>query len=249
MLSFFRSIRRSLISEGKTSKYIRYAVREFLLIVAGILVALQVQTWNEGRKLEDDRRELIENLKADFQANHESLNTSVNRIGEILPNLDLFLEIAGNDTSGVEVETLQSLARSGFRAIDYQPALSAYETALSSGSYGLLEDSELEALFVDFEHHYSEFVGMSEIHDELNFTGKVADLRQNLGSLRVLTRGYEAQPEIFRLSDMEQRELLSSKEVYSIFETKRTIRLRQQSDLRSMKETTEQILAALESLD
>jgi adenine/guanine phosphoribosyltransferase-like PRPP-binding protein len=55
MLSFFRSIRRSLISEGKTSKYIRYAVREFLLIVAGILVALQVSDWNGRRKLEQGR--------------------------------------------------------------------------------------------------------------------------------------------------------------------------------------------------
>lgn len=50
MLRFFRSIRRSLISEGKTVKYIKYAVGEFLLIVAGILVALQIQNWNEGRK-------------------------------------------------------------------------------------------------------------------------------------------------------------------------------------------------------
>ena len=59
---FFRSIRQSLLSEGKTAKYLKYAVGEFLLIVAGILVALQIQNWNEERKIKQDRRELIEYL-------------------------------------------------------------------------------------------------------------------------------------------------------------------------------------------
>ena len=55
MLRVFSSIRKSLINEGKTVRYFKYAVGVFLLIVAGILVALQIQNWNEGRKLEQDR--------------------------------------------------------------------------------------------------------------------------------------------------------------------------------------------------
>ena len=65
----FPSIRRSLLNEGKTVKYLKYAFGEFVLVVLGILVAFQVNNWNEGRKLELVRLELIENLKADFQVN------------------------------------------------------------------------------------------------------------------------------------------------------------------------------------
>ena len=83
MLSFFRSIRQSLLNEGKTWKYMKYAVGEFLLIVAGILVALQIQTWNENRKLAQDRRELIENLIEEFQANLAELDEIIETTLEI----------------------------------------------------------------------------------------------------------------------------------------------------------------------
>ena len=50
MIKFFRNIRRSLLSEGKTSKYLKYAVGEIVLVVIGILIALQINNWNEHRK-------------------------------------------------------------------------------------------------------------------------------------------------------------------------------------------------------
>lgn len=50
MLRFFRSIRRGLIKEGKTSKYFKYAIGEFVLEVLGILTALQINNWSERRK-------------------------------------------------------------------------------------------------------------------------------------------------------------------------------------------------------
>ena len=71
MLRLFSNIRKSLINEGRTSRYVRYAVGEFLLIVAGILVALQIQNWNEERKQEQERRELIEGLITDFRTNRQ----------------------------------------------------------------------------------------------------------------------------------------------------------------------------------
>ena len=69
MFRFFRPLRRNLLNEGKTLKYLKYAVGEVLLVVIGILIALSVNNWNEDRKLELDRLELIESLKVDFQYN------------------------------------------------------------------------------------------------------------------------------------------------------------------------------------
>mgnify|MGYP000716079377 CR=1 FL=1 len=50
MIKFFRNIRRRLWSESKFSKYLLYAVGEIILVVIGILIALQINNWNEQRK-------------------------------------------------------------------------------------------------------------------------------------------------------------------------------------------------------
>ena len=68
MIKFFRNIRQNLIMENKTSKYIKYAIGEIVLVVIGILIALQINTWNEARKdrafevkmLHEVRNELIQ---------------------------------------------------------------------------------------------------------------------------------------------------------------------------------------------
>ena len=60
MIKFFRNIRRKLATENKAVSYLRYAIGEIVLVVIGILIALQVNNWNENRKL---NRKTITNLK------------------------------------------------------------------------------------------------------------------------------------------------------------------------------------------
>ena len=50
MINFFRKIRRKLADDNKPIKYMRYAVGEIVLVMVGILLALQVNNWNEERK-------------------------------------------------------------------------------------------------------------------------------------------------------------------------------------------------------
>ena len=51
MIGFFRRIRKKFADDNKPMKYMRYAIGEIVLVVLGILIALQINTWNEGRKL------------------------------------------------------------------------------------------------------------------------------------------------------------------------------------------------------
>ena len=50
MLRFFRNIRKELAAENKVTAYLRYAIGEIILVVIGILIALQINNWNERRK-------------------------------------------------------------------------------------------------------------------------------------------------------------------------------------------------------
>lgn len=69
MLKFFRNIRKKLLAEGKTVNYLKYAIGEIFLVVIGILIALQVNNWNEDRKDLQLRKKysiaLINDLMAD----------------------------------------------------------------------------------------------------------------------------------------------------------------------------------------
>ena len=49
MIKFFRKIRQQLLSQNKLSKYLFYAIGEILLVVIGILIALQINNWNQNR--------------------------------------------------------------------------------------------------------------------------------------------------------------------------------------------------------
>ena len=49
MIKIFRSIRKKLIEQDKVRKYLLYAIGEIFLVVVGILIALQVNNWNENR--------------------------------------------------------------------------------------------------------------------------------------------------------------------------------------------------------
>jgi hypothetical protein len=73
MLRFFRQIRQRLLTDNKFSKYLLYAVGEILLVVIGILIALQVNNWNEERIERKSQVKLLKELKADLEDNLEEI--------------------------------------------------------------------------------------------------------------------------------------------------------------------------------
>ena len=68
MIQFLRRIRKNLLTNNKFSKYLLYAIGEILLVVIGILLALQLNTWNENQRARADEKNLLENLFEDLNA-------------------------------------------------------------------------------------------------------------------------------------------------------------------------------------
>ncbi|MFC3879819.1 DUF6090 family protein [Algoriphagus namhaensis] len=66
MISFFRHIRQKLLSQNRVTRYLIYALGEILLVVIGILIALQVNNWNEDRKAKIQSLSYLEEFKKDL---------------------------------------------------------------------------------------------------------------------------------------------------------------------------------------
>ena len=67
MVKFFRKIRQQLLQENRFSKYLLYAIGEIVLVVIGILIALQIDNWNENRKLEAKTQNYYKQILEDLQ--------------------------------------------------------------------------------------------------------------------------------------------------------------------------------------
>lgn len=90
MIKLFRNIRKNLISEGKTGKYFKYAIGEIVLVVIGILIALQINNWNENRKIQIQEIKLLSDLHLElkktldeFQVGMEFIKITIEDINRI----------------------------------------------------------------------------------------------------------------------------------------------------------------------
>lgn len=74
MLTFFRRIRKGLLDGGATRKYLIYAIGEILLVMIGILLALQVNNWNEARKLRVQEVKVYREIKNELEISVLKIN-------------------------------------------------------------------------------------------------------------------------------------------------------------------------------
>jgi len=78
MIKFFRHIRKSLLTENKFSKYLLYAIGEITLVVIGILIALQINNWNEKLKIQNTEISTLKELKSALEISKQNLISLVN---------------------------------------------------------------------------------------------------------------------------------------------------------------------------
>ena len=84
MIKFFRRLRQELIVHNNFSKYLLYAIGEIVLVVIGILIALQINNWNEEQKLKTIELKLLEELyttiEGDLELNAENIRNNESAI-------------------------------------------------------------------------------------------------------------------------------------------------------------------------
>jgi len=95
MINFFRKIRRQLANENQFFKYSRYAIGEIVLVVVGILIALQINNWNEDRQIKATLRLKLESLIHNLEDDKQNLNDQKEQLRFKIHALQHLLTLAG----------------------------------------------------------------------------------------------------------------------------------------------------------
>lgn len=153
MFTLFRRIRQKLIASGSITKYLLYATGEILLVVIGILIALQINNWNETNKMDSMVSQALSEIREDLVQDTLILQSRIT------------LQIAELDaqTRIVDALTHQTLNEEAHRS-DLGKLMLVRETVLLRNGYDYLKElgiSKLnrpelrQALLQYYEHDYA----------------------------------------------------------------------------------------------
>jgi len=164
MIKFFSKIRYNLMEQNKTGKYLKYAIGEIILVMIGILLALQVNNWNEHRKAKEKEVKLLIELKDDLLETKNDLLTDIEKAQQILATTNTIykaiIEDQISDTNPFKLSTSYILET----AILF-PKLSAYE-AIQSEGITIISNDNLRKKITDFYQLHLKRVAGAEAYLE-----------------------------------------------------------------------------------
>ncbi|MEH6514961.1 MAG: DUF6090 family protein, partial [Maribacter arcticus] len=153
MIKFFRKIRQRLLTENKFNKYLFYAIGEIVLVVIGILIALQINNWNEQRKERIQEKIFLKRFEVELNTNLESILTAISLNKSRIHCADFLLRTIDKPQLAVDSSSyfMKSIEHASYTNI---PLISdnAFEELKSSGNLSLISN---EALRVALQKYYS----------------------------------------------------------------------------------------------
>ena len=146
MIKFFRHIRRALIEQNKMGKYFKYAIGEILLVVIGILIALQINNWNEARLEVVQEGKILRNLKNDFKNNRKLLDSAIVKTKQGIKFSIEMLEYTGDKNKPLQTHQFDSLLNKIFITPSFNPVNGTLNEIMNSGQLVIISNEELRKL-------------------------------------------------------------------------------------------------------
>jgi len=143
MIKFFRKIRQKMIAENRVSRYMLYAIGEIILVVFGILIALQVNEWNETRKSQLRKNLLLKGLKVEFEANLTQLDSVLHYDQLVAKSTYEFLHLDWEKAQTLPVDSLRQKLQNTSWLWTFDPQNGALRTGISSGNIHLIKNDTL----------------------------------------------------------------------------------------------------------
>jgi len=151
MIRLFRKIRHNLLSEERYSTYLLYAVGEMLLVVAGILLAFQIDNWGDKKKQQEIEISYLVALKSEFSQNQSIAEESIKTFKDMLIATGEVLKYTGPKhvlLSDKETSTL--LANSMMYANKYVPSPGILQDLINSGNLSQISNPLLRGLLSEW---------------------------------------------------------------------------------------------------
>jgi hypothetical protein len=182
MIKFFRKIRQKLLSDNKFSKYLIYAVGEIILVVIGILIALQVNNLNEVRKSNLELNKINQNLIQEFESNQKALNTALRGLKWTKRGGLKILSMIGKSESELNRTNIDSLIETSLFWPTWKPTNFVLNELKSTGKLSLIKNSKIKELLFEYERQSE---NVNEWNRRMEKSSQdIVDYIKNHGSLR-----------------------------------------------------------------
>lgn len=156
MIKFFRKIRQQLLIENRTGKYLLYAIGEIVLVVIGILIALQINNWNEFKKDRVVENKHLNELKENLNTNLVRLKDEIQKEHKSITEINLIVEHL--DHRRAYHDSLDAHFRQAFLSHDIVLSSSAFE-AIKSKGFEIIHSDSLRKDIIDlFDISYSNLI-------------------------------------------------------------------------------------------
>tara|TARA_R110002051_G_scaffold255120_2_gene314190 strand:+ start:20745 stop:21500 length:756 start_codon:yes stop_codon:yes gene_type:complete len=179
MIKFFRKIRQKLWIENKFNKYLIYAFGEIVLVVIGILIALQINSWNQNRldRITETKylNSIVKELKLNGQFN-KSLVT--NRFSKKVEGLNLAKKYCENELLVIDtLEFLNSVSYGGVFSGGYDfGARNSYDELINTGNLQLIRKDTLKSSIAQYYAYISSISERTIVHSS-GFSNYTSELR------------------------------------------------------------------------
>ena len=153
MLTFFRRIRKGLLGEGAIPKYLLYAIGEILLVMIGILLALQINNWNESNKDRDTEQKVLIGLYKNLELNSNQFNGRLRAIEDRNRSSEIIFSVI--TSSNKDVDTIGRHWQKAIQNIgNLTLSMAGYESLKDVGFQLIIKDSLRNAIIDLYENTY-----------------------------------------------------------------------------------------------
>ncbi len=170
MIIFFRKIRQQMLIKNNFGKYLIYAIGEIILVVIGILIALQINSKKEELKNRITEQSILNNLNEDFNKNQQEIDVLIFANNKYHRNLNKFIEILKTTPKDTKIKINDTLSMAAIAAPTYIPTTSTIDVIISTGNIDLIKNEELKTLISRFKR---EVADLSEDENDVRILANI----------------------------------------------------------------------------
>ncbi|WP_375325061.1 DUF6090 family protein [Flagellimonas sp. GZD32] len=152
MIKLFRRLRQNLLSEGKTGRYFKYAIGEILLVVIGILIAIQINDWKQQQTERELEKKYLKNLVAELQQDALGLTITLQQLKNQARTKNALLDMVRNNKAGDSIITYFDYQ---WRPIQpYIPLKSTYVEMTTNSDLQVIQDDFVREKIIKLYNAY-----------------------------------------------------------------------------------------------